>query len=172
MKNLTQKILAPSLLALAIFSSGAALAARCDNCGVVTGTHTEEYKGKATALGTVGGAVVGGILGNQVGKGDGNTVATIAGAVGGAYAGREIEKSQRKHKVWVTTVRMEGGEKRTFTSDYDPTWTNGTKVEINSKGELVKRFSPTATPTPKKAKKPKKQNHGHDGHQEHRGHQD
>lgn len=165
--------LASALLGLGLLTgSGASWAAICDSCGTVTSVHTEEYKGKASALGTVGGAVVGGILGNQIGKGDGNTVATIAGAVGGAYAGREIEKSQRKHKVWVTTVRMEKGENRTFTSDSDPAWANGTQVEINSKGELVKRFTPTSTPTPKKAKKPKKQNHGHDGHQEHRGHKD
>jgi hypothetical protein len=145
MKNFTQKFLASGLLALSLVTaSGAAMADPCTSCGVVTGTHTEEYKGKATALGTVGGAVVGGILGNQVGKGDGNTIATIAGAVGG---------------------------KRTFTTDYDPKWSNGSKVEVNSQGELVKRFSPTPKPTPK-AKKAKKQNHGHSGHQEHRGHKD
>jgi uncharacterized protein YcfJ len=38
------------------------------------------------------GAVVGGLLGNQVGGGKGKTLATIAGAVGGGYAGNEIAK--------------------------------------------------------------------------------
>jgi len=38
------------------------------------------------------GAVVGGLLGNQVGSGDGKTLATIAGAVGGGYIGNEIAK--------------------------------------------------------------------------------
>jgi uncharacterized protein YcfJ len=38
------------------------------------------------------GAVVGGLIGNQVGGGKGRTVATIAGAVGGAYVGNEIAK--------------------------------------------------------------------------------
>lgn len=38
------------------------------------------------------GAVVGGILGNQVGKGNGRTLATIAGALGGGYVGNEIAK--------------------------------------------------------------------------------
>ncbi len=163
MKNLTQKFLAPSLLAFSLLAaSGAAMADPCTSCGVVTGTHSEEYKGKATALGTVGGAVVGGILGNQVGKGDGNTAATVVGAVAGAYAGREIEKSQRKHTVWITSVRMNGGGKRTFTTDYDPKWSNGSKVEVNSKGELVKRFSPNPTAKPVAKKKHKnKDNHGH-----------
>lgn len=38
------------------------------------------------------GAVVGGLLGNQVGGGNGKTLATVAGAVGGAYLGNEIAK--------------------------------------------------------------------------------
>ncbi|MYM33850.1 glycine zipper 2TM domain-containing protein [Duganella sp. FT50W] len=42
------------------------------------------------------GAVVGGLLGNQVGSGNGRKLATIAGAVGGAYAGNEIAKNQQQ----------------------------------------------------------------------------
>ena len=38
------------------------------------------------------GAVLGGLLGNQVGGGNGKTLATIAGAVGGAYVGNEVAK--------------------------------------------------------------------------------
>ena len=38
------------------------------------------------------GAVVGGLLGNQVGGGTGKTLATVVGAVGGGYVGNEIAK--------------------------------------------------------------------------------
>ena len=38
------------------------------------------------------GAVVGGLLGSQVGSGNGKTLATIAGAVGGGYLGNEVAK--------------------------------------------------------------------------------
>jgi len=38
------------------------------------------------------GAVVGGLLGNQVGGGNGKTLATIAGALGGGYIGNEVAK--------------------------------------------------------------------------------
>ena len=41
------------------------------------------------------GAVVGGVLGNQVGSGDGKTLATILGAVGGGYIGNEIAKKNQ-----------------------------------------------------------------------------
>lgn len=41
-------------------------------------------------IGTVLGGVGGGIIGNQIGSGSGNTVATIGGAVGGAALGNEF----------------------------------------------------------------------------------
>ncbi len=43
--------------------------------------------------GTVIGALAGGILGNQVGKGSGKVLATVAGAVIGGVVGSEIGKS-------------------------------------------------------------------------------
>jgi len=44
------------------------------------------------------GAVVGGLLGNQVGSGNGRKLATIAGAVGGGYVGNEIAKNQQQQR--------------------------------------------------------------------------
>ncbi len=41
------------------------------------------------------GAVVGGLLANQVGGGNGKTLATIAGAVDGAYLGNEVAKKNQ-----------------------------------------------------------------------------
>ena len=43
-------------------------------------------------LGIGVGAVVGGLLGTQVGGGNGRTLATLAGALGGGYLGNEIAK--------------------------------------------------------------------------------
>jgi len=40
-------------------------------------------------VGTVAGAALGGIAGNQLGKGNGKTVATVGGALGGAYLGNQ-----------------------------------------------------------------------------------
>jgi uncharacterized protein YcfJ len=41
------------------------------------------------------GAVIGGVLGSQVGSGDGKTLATIAGAIGGGYLGNEVAKKNQ-----------------------------------------------------------------------------
>lgn len=43
--------------------------------------------------GTVVGAIVGGALGNQVGKGDGRKASTIAGAVLGGAIGRKVDRN-------------------------------------------------------------------------------
>ena len=53
------------------------VAAICAECGVVQSVHETKVKGEASGVGVVGGAVVGGVLGNQVGHGDGRKVATV-----------------------------------------------------------------------------------------------
>jgi hypothetical protein len=50
---------------------------------------------KNSPIGIGVGAVVGGLLGSQVGGGNGRTLATIAGAVGGGYLGNEVAKRSR-----------------------------------------------------------------------------
>ena len=57
----------------------------------------KQVKDDNRVLGTALGAVAGGLIGNQVGGGDGKKLATVAGAVGGGYAGNQIQKkNQRK----------------------------------------------------------------------------
>jgi uncharacterized protein YcfJ len=49
------------------------------------------YRGDSTTNGTLLGAVIGGALGNQVGKGDGRTAATVAGALIGGKIGHDVD---------------------------------------------------------------------------------
>lgn len=49
--------------------------------------------GPKQGIGTVAGAIAGGVIGNQFGKGSGNVVATAAGAVIGGLIGAEIGRS-------------------------------------------------------------------------------
>lgn len=102
----------------------------CEICGKVEGVRTIEAAAKPSGVGVVAGAVVGGLLGNQVGGGTGKTLATVAGAVGGGYAGNEIEKRTRKATAWEVDVRMENGEKRSFKYDTQPSWRAGDRVKV------------------------------------------
>lgn len=65
---------------------------------------TTPPKDEHQIAGTAIGAVVGGVLGNQVGGGKGRTLATVAGAVGGGYAGKKIEQS-RQHATTTSSVQ-------------------------------------------------------------------
>lgn len=107
--------------------------AGCDSCGHVSSVHMEKRKGEGGAVGIVGGAVVGGLLGNQVGKGNGKTVATVAGAAAGGYAGNEVQKHVTSKEVWVTKVTLKDGTSRTFEQQAKPAWKSGSVVKVNGK---------------------------------------
>ena len=111
--------------------------AHCDNCGHVTKVQKETRKGEGGAVGIVGGAVVGGLLGHQVGKGNGKTVATVAGAAAGGYAGNEAQKYVTSKEVWVTKVQMKDGTTRTFEQQAQPAWKSGTIVKVQGKSLAI-----------------------------------
>lgn len=68
-------------------------------------THTAPPRDEHHIAGTAIGAVAGGLLGNMVGGGRGNTLATVAGAVGGGYAGNRIEASHQHGQVTQSVER-------------------------------------------------------------------
>ncbi|WP_304622801.1 glycine zipper 2TM domain-containing protein [Roseateles cellulosilyticus] len=108
--------------------------ALCESCGRVTDVHTETRHGKASGVGAVGGAVVGGLLGNMVGGGNGRKLATVGGAVAGGYAGNEIEKNQKSYTVWVVQVRERDGRLRRFERSNDPGVQVGDEVRLTENG--------------------------------------
>jgi outer membrane lipoprotein SlyB len=85
----------------------------------------------------VGGAVVGGLLGNQVGSGRGRTLATVAGAVGGAYGGNRIERNMKAETYTDVRVKMATGGYRTFTEKGVARFHNGEHVRVLD-GRLVR----------------------------------
>jgi outer membrane lipoprotein SlyB len=107
-----------------------ALAPVCQSCGVVESVREVAVRGDGSGLGAAGGAVVGGLLGNQVGGGHGKQAMTVVGAIGGALAGNQIEKRVRSARSYETTVRMDSGSYRTMTQASEPAWHDGDHVDI------------------------------------------
>ncbi len=105
------------------------VAAICENCGRVESIREIRHAAKPSGLGIAAGAVLGGILGNQVGGGTGRTVATVAGAVGGGYAGNEVEKRTHTTNSYEVVVRMENGSVREFTQSGEG-WQVGDRVRV------------------------------------------
>ena len=111
--------------------------ALCKGCLWVQEIHTETRQGKGSGLGVVGGAVIGGLLGHQVGGGTGKKLATAGGAVAGGYAGNEVEKNARKTTVWVVQVVDRGGQMRRVEMGADPMLKAGDTVRERD-GRLVR----------------------------------
>ena len=93
----------------------------CATCGTVEAVTPVQRQGQVNGvavgnqtigLGTVAGGVVGGLLGNQMGGGDGKTAMTVLGVAGGAFAGNQIEKNMKKVTVYEIRVRMDDGSTR------------------------------------------------------------
>ncbi|KHK54112.1 outer membrane lipoprotein [Ralstonia sp. A12] len=95
-------------------------------------TPITTQQGNETGLGMIGGAVVGGLLGNQVGRGNGRTLATVAGAVGGGYAGHEAENYYHRDTSYNVSVRMDNGATRTFTYKAAPGFQVGDRVHVEN----------------------------------------
>jgi len=118
------------LLLFSVLGAASVLAEDCKNCGVVESVKVVKDEGGNSALGMIGGGVVGGILGNQIGGGSGKTLATVAGAAGGAYAGNEIAKGSGKYKVWKVKVDMDHGKSHAFELKKKPDLAAGDRVSI------------------------------------------
>ena len=72
-------------------------------CKDVTVTRQAPVKDQHQIVGSVLGAVAGGLLGNQVGGGNGKKIATVAGAVGGGYAGNKVQEGMQNRDTYTTT---------------------------------------------------------------------
>jgi uncharacterized protein YcfJ len=72
-------------------------------CKDVTVTRQKPVKDQHKITGTVLGAVAGGLLGNQVGGGNGKKIATVAGAAAGGYAGNQVQGNMQQGATYTTT---------------------------------------------------------------------
>lgn len=112
----------------------------CASCGTVEAVTPVQRQGEVNGvavgnttigLGTVAGGVVGGLLGNQVGGGNGKTAMTVLGVAGGAFAGNQIEKNMKKVTVYEVRVRMDDGSVRNM--ELSSTVAVGAKVIVEGK---------------------------------------
>lgn len=121
-------------------------------CKDVAVTRQAPVKDQHQIAGTVLGAVAGGLLGNQIGGGNGKKLATVAGAVGGGYAGNKVQEGMQNRDTYTTTEtrcstvtdtseKLAGynvqyqldGKVGQVRMDHDP----GSRIPLNEQGQLV-----------------------------------
>lgn len=101
----------------------------CESCGEVESIRAVKHPKKTSGVGMIGGAVVGGLLGNQIGSGNGRILGTVAGAAAGGYGGNEIEKRTQTTTTYEVVVRMENGHVREFPQSAS-NWRVGDRVRV------------------------------------------
>jgi uncharacterized protein YcfJ len=113
--------------------------------------HKAPVKDQERVAGTAIGAVLGGLIGNQFGGGNGKTLTTVGGAVAGGYAGNQVQKGMQDRDVqtskethcktvyenhkqsagYKVTYRL-GKQEGVVQMDHDP----GTRIPVKD-GQLV-----------------------------------
>ena len=106
----------------------------CKNCGVVESIREIKHEGEGSALGTLGGAAVGGAIGRNIGDGKGRVAAGIAGAIIGGAAGHSASKAHNSTTSYQTVVRMDDGSIQTLNHSGAPKWRSGQEVQLNNGG--------------------------------------
>ena len=107
--------------------------------GRVTSLETVQVdKDYQFGLGTVVGAVAGGVLGHQFGGGTGKTLLTIAGAAAGAAAGTATESKMNKQDAQRITIAMQSGGTITIVQPVDSRLKSGMNVRVNGSGETAR----------------------------------
>lgn len=85
------------------------------------------------AMGALGG-VVGAILGNQVGKGSGNTIATIGGGAAGIYLGSKYGGNKKIITMVELTLKENNGQNFIVTQRKNANYYVGQKVIVRVQG--------------------------------------
>ncbi|MDC9592047.1 glycine zipper 2TM domain-containing protein [Xenorhabdus sp. IM139775] len=94
--------------------------------------------GDPNMLGLIGGAVLGGLLGNTVGGGSGQKLATAAGAIAGSMAGQGIEGTLNQTKGVELEIRMDSGKSVIVVQKLDNVVFNrGQRVRIANSGDAL-----------------------------------
>ena len=111
----------------------------CNQCGVVQSVRQVYVQGgggnNSHVLGTIIGAVAGGLLGNTVGKGDGRKAATVAGAVAGGAVGNNVAKNISgggNSTAWQIVVQLDNGRYATVTQRNNPNVQRGDRVQVRN----------------------------------------
>lgn len=87
---------------------------------------------RTTGAGTVAGAAIGGLAGNQIGGGSGRTIATVIGGLAGGLAGTQAERGLDKRAGYEVTVRLDSGEVRVVAQEADVPLQVGQRVQVIS----------------------------------------
>jgi outer membrane lipoprotein SlyB len=106
--------------------------------GVVESVRNVVINYGQTGVGTVGGAVIGGLAGSTIGQGRGSIAGAVGGAIVGGLIGQQVEKSANNRAGLEITVRLDDGRLVAVTQDADVPFYPGDQVRLLSEGGVTR----------------------------------
>jgi len=106
--------------------------------GVVESIRNVTINSGQTGVGTVGGAVLGGLAGSTIGGGRGSIAAAVGGAIVGGLVGQKIEQGANTKAGLEITVRLDNGRLVAITQDADVPFYVGDRVRLLSEGGITR----------------------------------
>lgn len=89
---------------------------------------------RSSGAGMVAGGALGGVAGNAVGGGSGRALATVGGAILGGLLGNTVENQVNRTQGLEITVRLDNGETRVVAQAADVAISSGQRVRLISGG--------------------------------------
>jgi outer membrane lipoprotein SlyB len=83
-------------------------------------------------VGLLLGGLAGGVVGHQIGGGQGKTIATIGGAIAGAVVGNEVEKSRVEGARYRVSVHLDSGATLTLENSSEMNLRVGDRVRVEN----------------------------------------
>lgn len=123
-----------------VYSGSQAKAAQSVSFGTITALRQVQIQADSRAgglLGSGGGAVIGGMLGNRIGGGSGRELATVAGAIGGSVIGTKVEESANRIAAWEIEIRKDTGQTIVVVQKADQAFQVGQRVRLIGSGSRV-----------------------------------
>lgn len=111
--------------------------------GRVVAVDDAVIEGQRTALGRVGGGLIGYQAGRAVGSGSGQDIAGAVGAVAGAVAGQAIEEKATRQNAWQFTVELDGGRTISVVQARDQSFAVGERVRVYTRRDGAARVAKT-----------------------------
>ncbi|MCZ8130148.1 MAG: hypothetical protein O9284_02445 [Steroidobacteraceae bacterium] len=102
--------------------------------GRVVDVDPATIEGRRTAVGRVGGGLIGYEAGRTIGEGAGSRIAGAVGAVAGAVAGSAVEERATRQAAWAITVEIDGGRTLQVIQPDDQRFAVGERVRVYTRG--------------------------------------
>ncbi|AHF74142.1 Outer membrane lipoprotein pcp precursor [Candidatus Sodalis pierantonius str. SOPE] len=123
-----------------VYSASEAKQVQSVTYGTLVGVRPVQIQGgeDSNVIGAIGGAVLGGFLGNTVGGGSGRSLATAAGAVAGGVAGSNVEGAVNRTQGVELEVRKDDGNTIMVVQKQGNTrFSVGQRVALASNGRTI-----------------------------------